>query len=424
MDIGDSWIHPFYDGHSILNLPSSICQWLGAPLLGAGALSSEITSFLPDDFRVVIVILIDALSFQRLTRWIKEGDLPAWRSLSQRGILHPITSVVPSTTSAALTSIWTGRSPFEHGITGYEMWMKEYGIVTNTILQMPITFKSDLGALERTGFSPEKAIPFPTLGSHLRTHGIRSYALEHQSIAYSGLSRMLLKETEILAFNSAADLWVNLRNLLEAKTANKTLDKTTDKTADKTAQRMFVWVYWSEVDHFGHVYGPDDERTAAEFTIFSRAMQDLFLNRLSSEAGADTLLLLTADHGHLTTQPDPHYDLTHHPNLTRRLHIMPTGENRLVYLYIRPGQTEAVREYIDRAWPGQFLQLDSGYAIENGLFGSGDPHTNLGDRVGDVILLARNDAYLWWADKENRMVGRHGGLHPEEMLVPLLAAKL
>jgi hypothetical protein len=39
-------------------------------------------------------------------------------------------------------------------------------------------------------------------------------------------------------------------------------------------------------------------------------------------------------------------------------------------------------------------------------------------------VAARNDAYLWWADKENPLIGRHGGLSADEMIVPLLSVEL
>jgi len=58
------------------------------------------------------------------------GFNPVWKRLEQQGLLAPLTSIVPSTTAAALTSLWTGRSAAEHGIAGYELWLKEYGIVT------------------------------------------------------------------------------------------------------------------------------------------------------------------------------------------------------------------------------------------------------------------------------------------------------
>jgi hypothetical protein len=183
-------------------------------------------------------------------------------------------------------------------------------------------------------------------------------------------------------------------------------------------------VYWSEVDQFSHLYGPDDERTVEEFAAFTAACERLFLERLSSTARQDTLFILMADHGQIVTQPDPHYDLRNHPNLTRRLHILPTGENRLASLYIRPGQVEAVREYIERVWPNQFTTLDPAFAIDAGLFGPGTPHSRLLDRLGDLLVVARGEAYFWWSNKEDHLYGRHGGLSPGEMLVPFLAVKM
>lgn len=408
LDLADEYIYPAYAGHSILNIPSSLCRWLGAPGLQAGPLPAEILNLPGDGIRKVVLVLVDALALHRLQRWMADGTAPVWDELARRGLLAPLTSITPSTTSAALTALWMGRSAAEHGITGYEMWMKEYGVVANTILHSPITYKNDVGSLERAGFDPERFLPFTPLGAHLGAQGIKTYALQHHSIAHSGLSRMLFKDVEVQVFSTAADLWVNARHLLE----------------QRPRQRMYTWIYWSEIDHFGHFYGPDDERTVAEFSTFSLAMQRFFLERLSPAARSDTLLILTADHGQIATRQEPRYDLRNHPGLLRRLHIQPTGENRLAYLYVRPGQLEAVKEYLECAWPGQFLVLESAYAQECGLFGPEEPNPRLLDRLGDLVVVARGDAYLWWADKDNRLLGRHGGLHPDEMLVPFLAVRL
>jgi hypothetical protein len=48
----------------------------------------------------------------------------------------------------------------------------------------------------------------------------------------------------------------------------------------------------------------------------------------------------------------------------------------------------------------------------------------LADRLGDLIVIARKDAYLWWADKDNPLIGRHGGLSEQEMVVPFLSVEL
>ena len=173
-----------------------------------------------------------------------------------------------------------------------------------------------------------------------------------------------------------------------------------------------------------HNYGPDDERTIGEFATFSSAFGELFLSQLIPSARKDTLLILLADHGQIVSQPDAYFDLSNHPDLVRRLHIMPTGENRLLSLFPRPGQTEALREYIDRAWPGQFMCLDASIAVECGLFGPGEPHPGLYDRLGDLIVISLGESYLWWSSKADHLLGRHGGLSADEMLVPFLAVEL
>jgi len=412
LNLGPEWIYPNYLGRSILNLPASVCRIFGLPEIGAAALEESYLALAMDgsqpEIRKVIVILMDALALHRLQQWIASGQAPIWAELARQGILAPLTSIVPSTTSAALTSLWTGQAPSVHGITGYEMWVKEYGMVVNTILHNPSSYRAGAGSLTSAGFSPREFLPLLTLGSHLADYAVQCYAYQHVSIIDSGLSRMFFNDVKLRGVVNATDLWINLREMFE----------------DRAQERFYSWVYWGEVDTFSHRYGPDDERPAAEFANFSLAMQRLFLDRLSSQARDGTLLILTGDHGQITTPIDPYYDLSNHPGLTRRLHIMPSGENRLAYLYIRPGQTEAVREYLERTWPNQFMILESVYAAEAGLFGPGEQHPDLLSRIGDMIVFSRGEAYLWWANKANYMLGRHGGLHPSEMLVPFLAVRL
>ncbi len=412
LDLGPEWIYPNYQGRSILNIPASICRLFGLPEIGAPALDDRYLAAAhatnQPEIRKVMVILMDALSLHHLQEWIAKGLAPLWSSLVETGILAPLTSIVPSTTSAALTSLWTGQSPAVHGITGYEMWVKEYGMVVNTILHNPASYRDGVGSLTSAGFTPRDFLALPTLGVHLANYGVQSFARQHFSIVDSGLSQMFFKDVHTRGVVNATDLWISLRELFEAQ----------------AQERFYSWVYWGEVDTFSHRYGPDDERPAAEFASFSAAFQRLFLDRLSPQARQGTLLILTGDHGQITTPVNPHYDLNNHPNLTRRLHILPSGENRLAYLFIRPGQTEAVREYLNRTWPNQFVVLESVYAAEAGLFGPGEPHHDLLNRIGDYIVLSRGDAYLWWGNKANRMMGRHGGLHSSEMLVPFLAARL
>jgi hypothetical protein len=408
LDLDDQFVYTDYQGGSILNLPSSISQWLDAGPFGASPLHPELSITKATGIQRIILVLVDALALQRLQRWMEDGTAPVWSKLAQNGQLAALTSVIPSTTSSALTSLWTGRSPAEHGVVGYEIWLKEYGVVSNMILHTPITFENDSGSLARAGFNPEQFLNLPTLGAHLASHGIRAYAMQHRSIIRSGLSQMFLKDVDVHGYLTPTELWVNLRHLVEA---NPRL-------------RQYFWVYTGQIDHYSHYYHPDDERVAAEFGEFSRSFEQHFLGRLSPNLRKGTLVLLTADHGMIVTQKSAQRDLRNHPDLSRLLHILPTGEHRLMYLFIKPGQDQRVRSYFNQAWPGQFVFLDPTEAIHRGLFGLGTPHPLLTERLGDLIVAARGDAYLWWANKDNPLIGQHGGLSADEMIVPFLSVEL
>ncbi len=409
LETAGDFIYPAYQGYSILNIPDSICHLLGLPGLQDRPLAPEVLNPLGTGVRRVILILVDALAFHRLQRWMGDGTAPVWATLYEDGLLTPLTSVVPSTTSTCLPTIWSGLSPAEHGMVGYELWLKEFGVVANMIKHTPFTIDGRPGTLEQAGFSPETALGPPTLGTHLESHGVKTFACQPYSIAYSGLSRMFMQGVTIRPYGTLPDLWTSLRDLLEQTSKE---------------ERTFIWGYWGDLDYAGHNYGPDHERSAAEFANFSITFERDFLNPLRQAARQDTLLLLTADHGQIHTPKDPFYDIKSHPSLARRLHMLPTGENRIMYYFIRPGQTEAVREYLDRSFLKQFVQLDPGYAVAEGLFGPGAPHPHLMDRLGDLITIARGDRYLWWAKKPNPIFGRHGGLSVDEMLVPLLATRI
>ncbi len=407
LDLGPNSIMPVYDGGSIMNIPGSLCRFLGIQDFGEAPLFDQITSGLGDGVRRIVLILMDALAYHRLVNYIEEGGIPVWGDLARDGVFTPLTSIVPSTTSAALTTLWTGRSATAHGMLGYETYLKEYGIVANMILHAPITFRGEMGTMRSAGFDPKTFLPVPTVGSHLYKHHVDMHAFIHHTIIRSGLSEMHLEDVEGHGFSTPVELWANMHDLLETNRAD----------------RFFTWTYWGEVDSLSHYYGADNLRPKGEFQAFSQAFERYFLNTLSAEARKDTLVILTADHGMITTPHRETYLLKNHPDLDRMLHII-TGENRFMYLYIRPGHMDDVREYFMKTWPGEFALIEPKEAVEAGLFGPGPYHSRLYERLGDLIAVARNDGFIWWHRFKNNMLGRHGGLRREEMLVPFLASRL
>jgi hypothetical protein len=405
-DIGPDMVLPDYGGSSIANLPATICKMLGVPVPWVG-LHKDYTESIAENYEHIILFVLDGLGLKFFQRCIQgqgnEQPKSTWNRFLEDAYIGPLTSVVPSTTSTALTTLWTGATPAAHGIVGYELWLKEFGTTANMITQSPAMFSGETGVLRRAGFNPETFLPVPTLGALMTKYGVRPFAYLHSSIAHSGLSMMHMNQVESLAYHTLSDLFVTLRNVIE----------------NQSNFRTFNYAYWGSFDTLAHHFGPYDERLFLEFNSFG-SMLERFLLMLRKINRKKILLVITADHGLIPTPVRKSFDIKNHPELSSQLVIQPTGENRLPYLFGRPGSESRIQSYIHETWGNQFRLVASEKLIEGGLFGQGEIHHRLKDRLGDWIVIPQGDAYWWWSEKANHLLGRHGGLSEGEMVVPLI----
>lgn len=411
LDLGEGLIHPAYQGLALSSIPASIPGWLGMEKLGGPVqppLAEPILSALPGEVEQVVLFLVDGLGLLNLQAMLQRVDdypsLAAWPRLLANGLLAPLTSVALSTTSAALTTLWTAAAPAAHGVLAYELFLKEYSLTANMISHSPASFSGDVGGLARTGFSPHSFLPVARLADQLLAGGVGVYAFQHAAIAHSGLSTMLLGEAEVVPFKNLSDLWVSLEGLLRWR----------------GGQPTYAYAYFGELDELMHRYGPQDERVVMEFAAFTSGFER-FLRRLAAHSGGRTRVVLTADHGLIHTPIRPELDLHRHPQFVDHLVMLPSGEARVPFLYVRPGHEDALHAYAAQAWPGRFRLLRSADALTLGLFGPPPVYPPSLARLGDWLLIPQEDDYLFWdGRKENSMRGRHGGFSPEEMLIPLM----
>ena len=404
----DDLIFPFYEGYSLANIPGTITRLLGAPDFGKSPLDEVILSPLGGPYEKVVLLLVDALGYHLLDeiRCTEKDSL--WCRYFDQTVFSPITSICPSTTASALTTLWTGEGAARHGIVGYTMWAKEFGMVINNIHHSAASASYDTGGLSRSGFDPQSFIDAPLLGSHLVDHGIHVSAFMHRSIANSGLSVMQLKDVDVMTFADEADLCVSLAEYINGR----------------PGIREYIYVYYSDVDSLMHHYSSQDARIKLQFSFFSALFDKAFIQNLNKRSAQQTMLILTADHGSMTTPKNPRYDLANHPELTDCLVMQPTCENRFAFFFIKPGRVQDLQDYVKQTWPDEFYLLDPDEALRQGLFGIGPFKEGIRERLGDLIAVPRGSAYLWWAPKPNPLAGRHGGLSRSEMLVPFYALPL
>jgi hypothetical protein len=410
---------PHYDGLSIANLPATIATLLGTHDPGIGAFSERSlpgalpplprdlwTDWLPGLRRVVLVIF-DALGYRLLQDMWTAGEGKVFQDLAAIGQLVPLTSVFPSTTDAALVTLRTGRPPAAHGWLAYTMYLRELGIASNAIQLCPMwTSQPDL--LLDWGLDPDTLVPVPTLAEHLASSGITSRAVLNAHYRNSGFTKMFYRGmAEVTGHLHASDLWIQVRHLL----------------AETRDQRALITAYWSGLDTLAHAYGPTSPHWESEFRTVSHLLEREFLAALPAEDREGTLLLLIADHGQITVPPAHILTVSDHPELGQHLMVPVVGESRAAFVYPRPGRASAIRTYLQQAFPDCFVVLDSRRALEAGLMGQ--PITDeTYARVGEFLVLPRSDYALQHTYPLVSLIGRHGGLTQEEMLVPLIGIRL
>jgi hypothetical protein len=139
-----------------------------------------------------------------------------------------------------------------------------------------------------------------------------------------------------------------------------------------------------------------------------------------------TLFLVTADHGHVETDPTTNVDLRDDrfdrlwETFRRRSDgtvVPPTGSPRQLHLHVRDGARDDARTVIDRHLDAHVF--DQSEAIERELWGPGDSDEAFRSRLGDLLVVPRERG-VWYGDDELAQVGMHGGATRAEMLVPLL----
>jgi len=151
---------------------------------------------------------------------------------------------------------------------------------------------------------------------------------------------------------------------------------------------------------------------------------DLFFRQIHRQSRGKTLLLFAADHGHISTPRRAEFEVRRHPRLMDCLTMVPSGEARLPFAFVRAGKEAAFQEAEASIWNGRFEVLPATAFVQAGWLGNTEPTPCLWDRIGDFVILPREGDYWYFGLKENSLLGRHGGLSRTEMLIPLLGVAL
>jgi predicted AlkP superfamily pyrophosphatase or phosphodiesterase len=359
-------VPPDYGGACISNI-----------LAGLHGRGDRRPSWIPEpvgDARQIVLLVLDGLGWEQL----KARPLIAPTLCSMAG--GAITSVAPSTTATALTSITTGLPPAAHEVVGYRVRVK--GDAVLNVLRWRTAAGDARQDVDPTMFQTQPVF-----------RGYAAPVVTRAEFAATGFTVAHLAGVRLNGWRMASSMPVQVAALLRAG-------------------EPFVYAYYDGVDKIAHEkgFGPyyDAELQAA----------DRLVSDLASLLPPGAVLVVTADHGQVEVDDQT---IALGPEVLAVTRLV-SGEGRFRWLHARPGCAGRLAEVAHAtfghvAWVRTLDEIESA-----GWFGG--PLTAAGrDRLGDVALIANQPvAFVDPADTgELALRCRHGSLTSAEMLVPLLA---
>lgn len=390
---------PDYGGYCFAGVPDALCGLVAGET--DEGLPADVWAGIPVDRPRIVCILVDGFGW---FDWVRAHERdPLLGAVTDAGRVSPLTSVYPSETAAAMTTFESGAQPIEHEILGWWQYEPDLDAVIT-----PLPFRTLDGASvgEVHGIDRDAILPRPRTFERL-----------------GELDRTLLVLPETFASTTAARIRsgdVAVRGYAEMRGMAGAI------RAGLVDGARVVYAYSPAIDTVAHHAGPASMRYREVLADLTGALTEAF-TALPAGIAAETLLVLTADHGQVATPATNNRDLRDLDlwDALRRDSagepIPPVGSPRNARFHLDPGGRDRVETTIADTLDARVLTRAA--ALERELFGDRTPGAGFAGRCGDLLCIPRSGS-AWWMAEELGLAGMHGGLAPEEMLVPFAAAPL
>lgn len=401
----DGFVFPAYGDHCFADVTESALSLLSDEF-ERGLPDSAFGDLLDADIDRVVVLVLDGLGLDQWNRL--EDDLPFISAFEERGTVTPLTAVYPSETAAAITTLHTGLLPAEHGLLGWHQFFED---VDQSIQTLPFLLEDGTPVHDENPLANARELfAGEAIYGDAEDAGIDTHAAQPEHIARSASSLLTTAGAETNAYWNVTDMAVTVRDTLVAA------DGPTHVTA-----------YVSNVDHISHVTGTAEDRYDAQVRMVTEAVREELIEGLDAETAERTALLVTADHGHTNVNQREAVDLDV-PEVQDTLKrnkdgepIPPLGGPRNVQFHVQEGRVEELRRYLEANH--DVLTLDREEYTKRALFGENHCETSeLFERRAPDLVAVHRETVMWYHDDEK--IGVHGGMTPEEMLVPFGAARV
>lgn len=389
----DGLVWPDYVGGGLFNLAVSLARACGAEVpasyhdLALPGGSSASQRWCNAD--TLVFFLIDGLG---------DGFLSRNRDIAPNlwgDRVQSLTSVFPSTTATAITTLMTAKPAAVHGLLG---WYVRDEATESVVAPLPMRHRS--GALiDDVALLARLLQTAPMLQTAKRA----SRVVTLPDLASGPYSRHHRREDPVHAYETLDSLaWSVFRAEREMR-------------ADGNKQK-FIYAYTPLLDATGHDFGMESQQAR---DVLARL--DLAYGQMRSLL-PEAQFVVSADHGFIDNPPANQIVLSDHADLYAMLRGPLTGERRAAYCHVKPEYQTLFGLRVAERFGEHLHAMPAALAFDAGLFGPGEESEAL-RRGGDWLLIPRDD---WTVldhldgERSHDMLGVHGGLSAGEMTVPLI----
>jgi predicted AlkP superfamily pyrophosphatase or phosphodiesterase len=383
---------PNYEDGSLVNLMSSIIHHFNGVSQYKPLKDLPLSQLKGIDS--IVLILLDGLGYNFFIRNAKLLDYPIMNHLHAK-----VTSVFPSTTAAAMTSIYTGVAPKNHGCLAWFTYLKEVGLISTI---PPLKRRGSNDYITNKSLKANDILQVQSIFEKIPNAD--SYFIISENLKDSPYDSVVSKGTRnVIGFSDFPDSMNQIMNLLQKKSGSN----------------KFILHYWEGIDSRSHLEGtekavPHFKEIFEEIIVLSKKIKGL---------NSKVAIFITADHGLIDIPKDRVIKLEDHPKLEETLILPLCGESRAAFCFVRAPYREKFEYYINNEFNEYCTMLKMQDLIDMDIFGLFKAHPRFKYRVPDYLLLMKDNYMIidkMLKETRVRLKAVHGGLSEEELFVPLL----